>query len=781
MKHTKTFALGFAAFGLALTTLAVDTHDYSTYIKLKGNTTLSDSVGGCPGASAWNPEGEMTDSGYYLIPSGYTLTSATKSTGPAGGTWPMAELAIEGTFVVYTSGNRSKAAITPRLALLPGGTISLANYAYSTLNGDTLDIRGTAANPSSIEYRYATANNNANYYPQLNIAFNGDTDGVVKFMYTGTDTNYSDFQRAFRVKGGFANFLGTVIVDGARTWLRPMTDATTFDIGGTLCVTNGANVYLGAFSPTFGALVMSEDATLQIGGNQTLTVGDATFGAATLEIAPGGKLVLTNSFIATAPIKLKLSGEWGDDKRPVVTLPVGKGMLRIADFLIAFDYVPQFRYVPHVETADGVQTLWIENRNPDVKDETTGYVVQTKADGSSASYSIGSYNMAGNWSEADQAPHSGTNYYTARYFRDKSASNAKFAGDSLTQAYVFRLARTSFRIDDWRVVPNDETNYDKRTGLTTAGGKGTFTFDGLLTVFTTSACPFTLYGGLSTLNDDGTVKSSQTYVMNAKIVGAADAAIAAEGAQTRAPGVAEGQAVCEFPGDMSEYYGTIYVGTNQTVRLGSRGLTNGTLVVRTAYSKVSTTAGAGEYVPVKRYVTQTSSEVNVPASTELAVTAGADITGTLTKTGAGMLSFGGTAMAGADACVSVSEGLFKAAAVDAVDGIQLCFGEGAKLCVDVEATGDLGSFGARNVSIETPFVPAAEGGSIPVSFTGELSGNGATVAVCTISATATAPTFSLPTRFSKLKVLSSDWRANGDGTRTFEVQFVKPGLIISFK
>ena len=55
---------GFVVLGLAISTLAVDTRDYSTYIKLKANTTLEYEVGGWPGASAWDPEGEMTDSGY---------------------------------------------------------------------------------------------------------------------------------------------------------------------------------------------------------------------------------------------------------------------------------------------------------------------------------------------------------------------------------------------------------------------------------------------------------------------------------------------------------------------------------------------------------------------------------------------------------------------------------------------------------------------------------------------------------------------------------------------
>ena len=165
MKTVKMFILGFAAIDSVLSVLAADTRDYSTYIKLKSNTTIDDTTGGWPSADKWNPAGEMTDEGYYLIPSGKTLTSWTKNSGPTGGTWPGMELAIQGTFAVNATGGRTKAAVTPHLALLPGGMLSLGNYAYSTVNGTTLDIRGTAENPSSIAYKYATSNNKDNYYP----------------------------------------------------------------------------------------------------------------------------------------------------------------------------------------------------------------------------------------------------------------------------------------------------------------------------------------------------------------------------------------------------------------------------------------------------------------------------------------------------------------------------------------------------------------------------------------------------------------------------------------
>ena len=519
------------------------------------------------------------------------------------------------------------------------------------------------------------------------------------------------------------------------------------------------------------------DGTLvKIPSGATFTVGDAIFKDVILDIAAGGRLALTNSFTATTPVKLRLSIM--GLKTPIATLPSGNGELKAEDF--TFANAPQFRYRASVETAEGIQTLWITDINPAVKNETTGYVVQTTKDGDSGSYTIGSYNMAGNWSETDQAPHPGTNYYTAKLIRDKSASSKTFGGDSLTQADAFRLSRTTFEIADWRVLSNGKTAIDARTRLTTAGAAATFTFEGMLTVFTTKGSPFTLYGGVSTLNGDGTVKSSQTYVMNMKIRGDLDSAISADGAIIKSPGAADGQVVCEFPGDMSEYYGTLYVGTNETIRLGSWGLTNGTLVVRTAFSTITTTADAGAFVPVKRYISQTASSISVPAGTEFAITDSADITGTLTKTGDGRLTFGGTVVAREGATLNVAAGSFGVKSADAVNGIPVTFGEGARLAVDVEAVGDLKEFGARNVAIDTPFA-AVGSSSVPVSFTGTLTDEEATIAVCTISSTATAPAFALPVSFSGRKVDSAAWRVNTDGSKTFEVRFVKSGFILYFR
>ena len=773
VEKTRVWMFAFlVSSAISLPLVAEDNRDYSTYIRLKKDATLDNSSVGRPNADAWNPEGEMEDGKCYLVPSGIELISKTKSSGYEVESWPGIELAIEGLFSVSAAGGRSKSVVIPRLALLPGGRI-LMQSAYGTINGNTLDIRGTEGVPSSIEYDYATENDKSSYYPQLNIAFTGDHDSVVKFEYTGTGQNYSDFQRAFRVLGGFAAFYGTVIVDGERTWLRPMTTSATFDIGGTLVITNGANVYVDTVSPTFGSLVMAEESTLQIAAGKTVTVGDGKFSDATIEFSSGSKMVINGSLVVSSPVRLRLDGILGTGvyRTDLMAVPVGKGVLRKDDFAIAGE--PQFRYELSVDSVDGIQVLWIKNLNPDIKDATTGYVIQTEKDNSSSGYTIGSYSMAEHWSEG-VAPHAGTNYYTEVYFRDKGTKEDLFQGDSLTQAYTFRPTRKSFKINDWRVVGVD----GKKPSLNTAGDKSTYVFDGLLTVYTTDECAFTLIGGSSSLNDDGTIKSSQTYVMKTKIRGAADAVMAVEGADSKDPGDVEAQAICEFPGDMSEYYGTLYVGKNETVRLGSWGLTNGTLAVRNSSAKIATTEDSGAFVPVKKYKTETSSTVDVAEGKEIAVLGGMDITGTLTKTGGGMLSVGGIATVGADAELDVAEGSLKIVSTDAVNGITVGFAEGAKLVVDVSAKGDLKEYGARNTQSDTPFVSLTEGGRILVSFTGEFDGEEAEVVVCTASATAALPEFRVSSKHSNLKVASSGWRTNEDGTKSFFVKFVKAGMVI---
>ena len=274
MKQPKIALAHSMAFGIvSLATVAVgaDTHDYSTYAKLKATQTVTD---GYPAAEKWDPASDMANGGYYIIPSGLKLTSKTGSASGYGDgkTWPADEIAIEGTFAATASGSRNYVAITPRLALCAGGTIALSS-AYGTIKGDTIDIRGTADNPASFTYDYTSANDKPSYYAQvLSTLTASDPEAVVKFVRTKTDGR--DLQRAYRVKG-FSNYLGSVVVDGTNTWLRPETSATEFAIGGTLSLTNGGSFYVADVSPTVGTLKIGSNSAVQVVSGYSINITDA--------------------------------------------------------------------------------------------------------------------------------------------------------------------------------------------------------------------------------------------------------------------------------------------------------------------------------------------------------------------------------------------------------------------------------------------------------------------------------------------------------------------------
>ena len=260
--RTVVCSVAFAVY----TVLGVDTRDYSTYVRLYSYVKVTNNW---PAAECWNPKGEMNDDGYYLVIKGVTLASSTSSA-MIQTLWPGRELAIAGTFRPTASGGRQGVAITPRLAILPGGKLSIGS-AYGTVKGDTVDIRGTADNPSIIDYDHSYPDAQApGRYAKLDIAFTGDRDSVVKFTRSAHDIY--DFVRAFRVTGGFANFLGTMILEGEHVWLRPETSATSFDVGGTIELRSGANLYIATLDPKFGTFVMGEGATLDIDAGRYVTV-----------------------------------------------------------------------------------------------------------------------------------------------------------------------------------------------------------------------------------------------------------------------------------------------------------------------------------------------------------------------------------------------------------------------------------------------------------------------------------------------------------------------------
>ena len=81
----------------------------------------------------------------------------------------------------------------------------------------------------------------------------------------------------------------------------------------------------------------------------------------------------------------------------------------------------------------------------------------------------------------------------------------------------------------------------------------------------------------------------------------------------------------------------------------------GALFVDRARTRLTTRASNGANVRVGSYTTATAATVDVPMTNSLTIGA-LDLTGTLTKTGLGMLAVGGSASAGADAALDATAG-----------------------------------------------------------------------------------------------------------------------------
>ena len=132
--------------------------------------------------------------------------------------------------------------------------------------------------------------------------------------------------------------------------------------------------------------------------------------------------------------------------------------------------------------------------------------------------------------------------------------------------------------------------------------------------------------------------------------------------------------------------------------------------------------------------------------------------------------------------LTVAGGSLRVAAANAVNGLAVSFAAGTTLVVDpYPADADLRAYGAINTKWGAPFANA-QGGAIPVSFLDrQIPDTALSVAICTVSSTAATPTFTFPQRYSRLKAVSSAWRTNGDGTRTFEVRFEKQGVVVVYR
>ena len=760
---------GFVALGLAFSSLAVDTRDYNAYIKLKANTTLEYEVSGWPTADKWDPEGEMSDSGYYLIPSGKTLTTKTKNTSscPPGGTWPMAELAIEGTFTITANGTRDKAAVTPRLALLPGGKIVL-NTAYSTLNGDTLDIRGTAANPSIVNSAITLGDDNTKYFPQLNIAFTGDSDAVVKF--TRTTTQGDDFQRAFRVDGGFADFFGTAIIDGPHTWLRPETTATTFDIGGTLWVTNGASVYVATVSPTFGSLVMASDTTLRIASGRAVTVTNA------FKIAEGATIIFADASL------LKKDYRTGTDHSPtgITFISVcGAANAAAVDRAVLFNAVKagseQYLYegaIPRLKLVESVR----EDGGVDFKLSHEPFVAQTTSCGANASpYTKGNYDYLSDGQEVS----SEYDYVT---LKDKSVyfnttTPYEFPGKSWT--IVGGSQPVGFYSGD-KMIVEDLRLLDGAWFRQMSKDKNAYV-EGAATLYGT--VNFRVFG-------------SNTFWVRANLSGVGDIIVTLDVDKIIYTSCANYRGRLELSGDNSDWSGRVWVGCGRSAT-AKEGLTNLTLRVTSAASlggareaftfdavKIADTCTlaiteTGTFDAANRgWCLMDGSTVSISSGKVVTMNETVTFGGASQKTSEGTLVLGGAAKfydsendAATDtpngASFRIAAGALGVTSAEALAGVDLAFAAGTKLLAFPESEG-------LTLSAE----PTFEGGTLPVELQIEDGYVGGAANILTLPSSVPFDASTLSVTGKKgYRISPVTARTEGD-TTTYGVTVSKLGFVI---
>ena len=604
------------------------------------------------------------------------------------------------------------------LMTMSGGALSL------TLQG-SLTILGSSSNPSSFDIGKSPS------HFKVESAFKGDSSAYVyssqaevspsSRVFVSHETQYVELDDADEYYGTFEVRTNTCL-------------KLASDLPGTVAVANGG--------------CLTSVGSVAIG---TLSLMDGAF----LDFPDGGTITVGNGFSASGTIAIRASG-CTSFPRALLVVPTNSGTLDARSF--AGDGL---RITVVVE--NGVQTLCAELLEPTVFDETTGYVTQI-AGGTSSTSLKNVFDEPSAWSD-NRIPHPDTNYYGLAkgiYI----TTNSVFAGRSLTiERAALRMATPSVTIADLRV----KSGGNSTSSILSSGGlSGNFYISGGMEILSllTDSWPFAFYGG-----NDG-----QTWISSQKITGGSIRAFELRGNTGKAPGGVSNYV--EFRGDLSEYFGTIIVGTNFTARLGGSVLP-GTIRLDTAYSHVNTIAPNGAEVKVGKLVSRIGTSISVATTNVLTITDVLSVTGALTKNGGGVLAFGGTALAGAGASLNVAEGGLRVDAARAVDGIPVTFANGTTYVRDL-ATEDaeLIQCGLCNTSTVTAL------GVLNVEIKNSMNdGQAREVALFTVpencaEALQSAIRFSPRPKGFKVNKIAAD---AGSGQKNIKAVLSTAGMVISFK
>ena len=654
-----------------------------------------------------------------------------------------------------------------------GGTLHIGGLVTVASGGATIQAASDSGKPTPTAYFYST--------------FVGEEDATIKFIST-TKTNYQVF-----VSADFQNFKGKVQVTsnsdgniryGTRLTLRS-------DIPGSFEAQVGSTL-IGA--------APGESITVKNLSFATGSVFEIPFAA---DGSSAGAVTVTgNLTLAMKPQPLVLTGLVADKlvKTPIhhalLTVPLAQG-LSLDDFAVTG--IPEdCAETPRLELAtnETAQTVSLVLK-------TDGLISQTVADKHSTYRPTSSaFGNPDSWN----APLSSA----ARYYSDLLLCTAydytrseTFDGRSLTlEGNMLILGFKDFRIDDLRIA--DEASLVPANRPAGSSSKDVYTcgISGKITV-----------PDGATLNLLPWCGTKLEFWINSEICGSGDILLPGRTGTDSVTGLGilagpntnffGGIKVCQqatrtYPDASHHQYFRFFEPCNlggDLAELNRRALEIGgyTQITLTNSVTLARTANRGLFVNDGEASIDCPKDVVFTSEWPLAVN------GTLIKSGAGSFVMGNEAVTfGADATATepigdptnhtfrIAGGDVKIASVDAVNGLDVVFTNGAKrLVVDLAAqTGDFATYGVRNVKTTTPFARTPDV-TEPVPFVFESSAaptEACTRAVFTVKNEAyetTAACF----RFVKGTSLKG-WavkrspRDNGDGTTTMVVGLEPTGAAL---
>ena len=439
---------------------------------------------------------------------------------------------------------------------------------------------------------------------------------------------------------------------------------------GCLEVLDGLRLKL--FSDMAGTVALASGSVLETSSGETVVGALDLSDGSVINLLAGGHISVTNNFVASGRISINIP-EGVAEARALIDLPVGKGVLAADNF--ALNIPPRLGRL-WIETANGVQTLYGEQLTFASYNGTTGFVV---LEGSSPNKN--QFDEASVWSDG-RRPHEETNYYARSQVY--CTTNSTFPGRSLTvgnEGFLRLNKNCRMTIHDLRV---DSGTKNTSAYFTPSGSDGRLYLSGCMTVLSrlTDTWPFSFFGS----NEDG-----QTWVSDQTIVGDANSALMARGHFNSTPGAVNNYV--ELLGDLTKFYGTLIVLTNETVRLGNSALP-GTIRLDTPYSRVDTLAASNATIAVGAFITASGASISVASTNRLYVSS-ANITGSLEKAGDGTLGIASTTLGGASA-LRIAAGGLKPLLANAFGGIPLTFANGAGFVFDASPSDpDLASSGVN--------------------------------------------------------------------------------------